>query len=208
ALMWRVEADPRLRSTMTAVYLLDRPPDWDRFLAAHEWATRLIPRIRMRVVDPPFALGMPTWVVDDQFDLSFHVRRVRLPEPGTLRQLLALVATDGMASFDRSRPPWRASLVEGLEDGRAAYVLKLHHSLTDGQGSVQLVGLLHSRKRGQSPDQAPPDAPAPAPRGASPRAPRGTSATGRASCAPCSASSPRRPSSPRRCWPTAAGPGG
>jgi WS/DGAT/MGAT family acyltransferase len=160
ALMWRVEADPRLRSTMTAVYLLDRPPDWDRFLAAHEWATRLIPRIRMRVVDPPFALGMPTWVVDDQFDLSFHVRRVRLPEPGTLRQLLDLVATDGMASFDRSRPPWRASLVEGLEDGRAAYVLKLHHSLTDGQGSVQLVGLLHSRKREPSPDKPLPDAPA------------------------------------------------
>src|SRR4029453_16055890 len=161
ALMWRVEADPRLRSTMTAVYLLDRPPDWDRFLAAHEWATRLIPRIRMRVLDPPFALGMPTWVVDDQFDLSFHVRRVRLPEPGTLRQLLDLVATDGMASFDRSRPPWRASLVEGLEDGRAAYVLKLHHSLTDGQGSVQLVGLLHSRKREPSPDKPLPRAPAP-----------------------------------------------
>ena len=161
ALMWRVEADPRLRSTMTAVYLLDRAPDWDRFLAAHEWATRLIPRIRMRVLDPPFALGMPTWVVDDQFDLSFHVRRVRLPEPGSLRQLLDLVASDAMASFDRSRPPWRASLVEGLEDGRAAYVLKLHHSLTDGQGSVQLVGLLHSRKREPSPDKPLPDPPAP-----------------------------------------------
>ena len=160
ALMWRVEQDPRLRSTMTVVYLLDRAPDWERFVAAHDWATRLIPRVRQRVVDPPLGLGMPTWVVDDQFDLSFHLRRVRLPEPGTLRQLLDLVAADAMASFDRSRPPWRASLVEGLEDDRTAYVLKLHHSMTDGQGGVQLVGLLHSRQREPSPGKPVPDLPA------------------------------------------------
>jgi len=161
ALMWRVEQDPRLRSTMTVVYLLDQAPDWDRLVAAHEWASRLIPRVRQRVVDPPFALGAPAWVVDDQFDLSFHLRRVRLPDPGTLRQLLDLVAGDAMASFDRSRPPWRASLVEGLEGDRTAYVLKLHHSMTDGQGGVQLVGLLHSRKREPSPDKPLPEPPAP-----------------------------------------------
>jgi diacylglycerol O-acyltransferase / wax synthase len=161
ALMWRIEADPRLRSTMTVVYLLDCAPDWDRLLAAHEWATRLIPRIRQRVMEPPLGLGMPTWVTDDEFDLGFHVRRLRLPEPGTLRQLLDLVQGDAMASFDRSRPPWRASLVEGLEDNRTAYVLKLHHSLTDGQGGTQLLGLLHSRTREPSPDKPLPDRPAP-----------------------------------------------
>ena len=161
ALMWRIEEDPRLRSTMTVVYLLDCAPDWDRLVAAHEWATRLIPRLRQRVVEPPLGLGMPTWVADDQFDLGFHVRRLRLPEPGTLRQLLDLVQGDAMASFDRSRPPWRASLVEGLEDERTAYVLKLHHSLTDGQGGTQLLGLLHSRKREPSPDKPLPDVPAP-----------------------------------------------
>src|SRR3954466_2321680 len=151
ALMWRVEADPRLRSTMTVVYLLDRTPDWDRLVAAHEWASRLIPRARQRVVEPPLGLGAPTWVVDDQFDLRFHLRRGGLPEPGTMRELLDLAAADAMASFDRTRPPWRAALVEGLEDGRAAYVLKLHHSLTDGQGATQLVGLLHSHTREPSP---------------------------------------------------------
>ena len=45
AVMWRVEADPRLRSTMTVVYLLDCTPDWDRLVAAHDWASRLIPRV-------------------------------------------------------------------------------------------------------------------------------------------------------------------
>jgi WS/DGAT/MGAT family acyltransferase len=161
ALLWRIEQDPRLRSTMTVVYLLDCAPAWDRLLAAHEWASRLIPRIRQRVVEPPLGLGAPTWVADDDFDLGFHLRRVRLPEPGTLRQLLDLVQGDAMASFDRSRPPWRASLVEGLEDDRTAYVLKLHHSLTDGQGGTQLLGLLHSRTREPSPDKPLPDPPTP-----------------------------------------------
>ena len=43
ATMWRMEADPRLRSPVAAVEVLDRPPDWHRFLAAHEWATRILP---------------------------------------------------------------------------------------------------------------------------------------------------------------------
>ena len=40
ALMWRAEADPRLRSTICALEMLDCAPDWERFLAAHEWGTR------------------------------------------------------------------------------------------------------------------------------------------------------------------------
>lgn len=161
ALMWRIETDPRLRSTITVIYLLDCEPDWARLVAAHEWASRLVPRMRQRVIDPPFGLGAPTWIVDEDFDLGFHLRRVRLPEPGIVRQLLDLAASDAMAGFDRSRPLWRASLVEGLEGGCAAYVLKLHHSVTDGQGGMQLVGLLHSRTREPSQDKPVREPPAP-----------------------------------------------
>jgi hypothetical protein len=39
ALMWRAEADPRLRSTICGLELLDCVPDWQRFVAAGEWAT-------------------------------------------------------------------------------------------------------------------------------------------------------------------------
>jgi len=78
-LMWRAEADPRLRSTICALEELDVAPDWNRFLAAHEWATRFVPRFRQRVVEPMLGVGVPTWVVDSDFDLHYHVRRVRLP---------------------------------------------------------------------------------------------------------------------------------
>lgn len=161
ALMWRAERDPRLRSTMLGVYVLDTVPEWERLVAAHEWGSRMIPRFRQRVVDPPLHLGRPAWVTDPGFDLGYHLRRIRLPEPGSFRQVLELAEQAAMTPFDRARSPWEAVLVEGLEDGRAAYFLKLHHTLTDGQGGVQLLGLLHSRKREPSPDKPMPDPPEP-----------------------------------------------
>jgi WS/DGAT/MGAT family acyltransferase len=147
ALMWRAEADPRLRSTICALEELDTTPDWERFLAAHEWATRLVPRFRQRVVEPALNLGMPAWVVDPDFDLHYHVRRVRLPEGAGFGDVLAAAEQVAMTPFDRVRALWEAVLFEGLPDGRAAYLLKLHHTLTDGMGGVQLLSQVHSRTR-------------------------------------------------------------
>jgi diacylglycerol O-acyltransferase len=44
--------------------------------------------------------------------------------------------------LDRSRPLWQITLVEGWPDDRAALVLKLHHTFTDGLGAVKLLNLL------------------------------------------------------------------
>ena len=163
ALMWRVESDARLRSTVMGVYLLDQVPDWERLRAAHDWGSRMIPRFRQRVVDPPLHLGAPTWVSDPDFDLGYHLRRVRLPPPGTFRQVLELAEQIAMTPFDRARSPWEAVLVEAVEDGRAAYFLKVHHTVTDGQGGIQMLGLLHSRTREPSPEKPMPEPPEPEP---------------------------------------------
>ena len=80
--MWRAEeADDRLRVNVSLLELLDPVPDWDRLFAAHEWASRMVPRMRERVVEPLFGLGTPTWVNAGHFDLSRHVHRVSLPAP-------------------------------------------------------------------------------------------------------------------------------
>lgn len=142
--MWRSEAEPRLRSQGILLELLDRVPDRERVLVAHDWGTREFWRLRERVVEDPLGLAAPHWVVDGDFDLAYHLRFVRLPEPGSFDQLLALAQVLHMTPFDRARPLWEAVLVEGLPDGRAAYLLKLHHSLADGQGIVQLIDLAHS----------------------------------------------------------------
>ena len=101
ALMWRAEADPRLRSTICSLEVLDTTPDWDRFLAAVDWATRLVPRFRQRVVEPALGLGHPAWVVDRDFDLHYHVRRVRLPGDGGWEAALRLAEQLAMVPFDR-----------------------------------------------------------------------------------------------------------
>jgi WS/DGAT/MGAT family acyltransferase len=161
ALMWRAEEDPRLRSTVCGVEDLDCTPDWGRFLAAHEWATRLVPRFRQRVVEPLGGIGTPAWVTDPDFDLHYHVRRVRLPENAGWADLLSAAEQVAMTPFDRARALWEAVLFEGLPDGRAAYMLKLHHSTSDGLGIVDLLSHVHSRTRESNPDKPQPLPPTP-----------------------------------------------
>lgn len=161
ALMWRAEADPRLRSTICALELLDRTPDWERFLAACDWGTRMVPRFRQKVVEPLLGLGSPCWVNDPDFDLHYHVRRVRLPEGGGWRELLSAAEQIAMTPFDRARSPWESILFEGLPDGRAAHLLKMHHSTTDGMGGTQLFSQLHSRSREHNPNKPQPPVPPP-----------------------------------------------
>jgi HAD superfamily hydrolase (TIGR01490 family) len=159
--MWRAEAaDHRLRVNVSLLELLDPVPDWDRLLAATEWASRMVPRMRQRVVEPAFALGTPTWVTVSDIDLSRHVHRVRLSPPGSLRQLLDATAEFAARPFDRDRPLWETLLVEGLADGRAGYAMKSHHSVTDGLGAVQLMMRLHSRSPEHDPDRPEPPVPA------------------------------------------------
>ncbi|HEX4106996.1 MAG TPA: wax ester/triacylglycerol synthase domain-containing protein [Solirubrobacteraceae bacterium] len=159
ALMWRTEADPRLRSTGVLFERLDREPDRDWVRAAHDRATREFWRLRQRVVEDPLGLAAPRWVVDPDFDLDYHLRFVRLPAPGSLQQVLEHAQILHQAPFDRQRPLWEAVLVEGVLGDQAAYLLKLHHSLADGQGIVQLIEFAHSDRpepRGRPPLPVPP----------------------------------------------------
>ena len=158
--MWRAEAsDPRLRANVTLLELLDPAPDWERLRAAHEWASRMVPRMRQRVVEPALGVGAPRWVTVPELDLDRHVRRVRLEEPGTMRQLLDVVGEFASAALDRDRPLWEVLFVEGLADGRAGYVVKTHHSTTDGLGAVQLMSRLHSRTAEHDPTRPEPPVP-------------------------------------------------
>jgi len=162
-LMWRAERHPQQSSTVAMLMILDQAPDWDRLHAAHDWATRLVPRMRQRVQDRPPALGAPTWVTDQAFELDYHLRRTRLPSSGEMNELLDFAQRAALTPFDRTRPLWEGTLVEGLDGGRAAYFLKLHHSLTDGMGGVQLMTLLQSRVREHTPKPSLPATESPAP---------------------------------------------
>jgi diacylglycerol O-acyltransferase / wax synthase len=142
ALLWNVERDPLLRSTIVTVALLERSPDWDRLRAKLDRGSRLIPRLRQRVLVPPLRLGPPQWSGDPDFDLDYHLRHVRLPFAGDLDAVLELVRPATMSGFDQERPLWEFTVVEGMDDGRAALVMKVHHSMTDGVGGMRLALML------------------------------------------------------------------
>jgi WS/DGAT/MGAT family acyltransferase len=144
-LMWRMDRYPNLRSAVVGMVVLDKATDPDRVRAAHEWGTRAVPRLRERLAEVPF--GRPEWVADADFALDEHLQFVDLPSPGSDRQLLDLAAAFAMEPFDRARPPWAARMINGLSGGRSAYVLKLHHAMSDGIGIVQLLSFMFSRQR-------------------------------------------------------------
>lgn len=142
AFTWYMEQDPILRSTVVAVAWLERSPDWDVLVRKLDRSTRLSPGFRDRVEESPGRLATPRWVADEGFDLSWHLRRVDAPAPHTPDTVIDFARTAATSAFDHSRPLWEFTLIEHLEEGRAAMVMKIHHSLMDGLGGMQLALLL------------------------------------------------------------------
>jgi WS/DGAT/MGAT family acyltransferase len=102
----------------------------------------LLRPFRRRLVEVPFGLDRPVWIDDPHPDMTHHVRKVRVKRPGGERELGALVGEVFARKLDRNRPMWEIVLVEGLERGRAAIIVKVHHSLVDGVRGARLYELL------------------------------------------------------------------
>ena len=139
SILWRIERDPVLRSTVTAVSILDRMPVWNDYRQRMLDAADRIPWLRQVVVDAPLGIGSPSWVDTEDFDIDYHLRRVRLPHPCAFDELLNFAAREAMAEFDRARPPWEFTLVEGFDGDGAALIQKFHHAATDGVGAIRLA---------------------------------------------------------------------
>jgi diacylglycerol O-acyltransferase len=112
--------------------------DYDRLVALIADRIAFVPRYRQRIRTVPGRLANPVWVDDDDFDLTFHVRRSALPRPGSMGQLRDLVGRIMSRQLDRNRPLWEVYLIEGLEHGRFAILSKSHQVLVDGVSTVDL----------------------------------------------------------------------
>ena len=143
AFSWYMEKDPLLRSTVVSVMIIDGSLDFDLLMERLERSTRQSPGFRHRVVMPPLRLATPRWVVDPDFDLDWHVRRFEAAPPKTLQTVLEFARKTGMAGLDKDRPLWEFTVIEGLQGGQTAVVTKLHHSLTDGVGGMDVARLLY-----------------------------------------------------------------
>ena len=138
ALMWALEKDPALRSTITVVFVFDSTIQREVLTHRFERLSRVVPKLRQRVRSNTLSAAPPRWEIDPYFDLAYHLWWVRAPGQATMRDVLAVAEPIAMSGFDRARPLWRAVVVECLPKGRSAIVFKLHHSITDGVGGIQL----------------------------------------------------------------------
>ena len=112
--------------------------DYERLVDLITERIALVPRYRQKVRFIPGRLANPVWVDDEDFDVTYHVRRSALPKPGTDGQLRELVGRLMGRRLDRNRPLWEIYLVEGLEGGRVGIVTKTHHAMVDGVAAVDI----------------------------------------------------------------------
>ncbi len=120
------------------------PPSYEELLAELERRLVAVPNFRLRRVEVPLGLGRARWADAEAFDLSDHVKRTALPEPGGAEELQALFGRVMSHPVNHERPPWEMWLVEGLAGGRFALLHKMHHALVDGIASVQVLETLFS----------------------------------------------------------------
>jgi diacylglycerol O-acyltransferase / wax synthase len=142
ALLWAIGDDPVMRPTIVALMVLDGTPAWSEVAARVERLTRAVPRLRSRVVVRAPGRGRPQFVVDPAFELSTHVRRIRLPDGCGIRDVLDLAQTMATSGFDTALPLWEAVFVEEVGGEASVLVMKVHHSLIDGVGGLAVLAQL------------------------------------------------------------------
>ena len=114
-----------------------------------ELQLKKIPLFRTKLIQSPGRFARPYWLVDDDFDVEFHLRHIALPKPGDWRQLCILMARLHSRPIDMSRPLWESYVIEGLDNieglPKNCFVIytKIHHSIVDGGGADNFMAAIH-----------------------------------------------------------------
>jgi WS/DGAT/MGAT family acyltransferase len=130
-----------------SVSILDPPEGGEaltleRLTELIESRLHLVPPFRRRLVEVPFGLDQPYWIEDPDFDIEFHVRELALPAPGDDHQLAVQAVRLHARPLDRRRPLWETYLIHGLQGGRQAIYVKVHHAAIDGVSGNDLLAAL------------------------------------------------------------------
>jgi diacylglycerol O-acyltransferase / wax synthase len=137
------DSDPHVSLAVGALAVLEGPmPEFAPFVEGLGERLTKVPRFKQVLHTHPLDLGAPAWVDDVGFDLSHHVRRAAVPQPGDDAALFRLVADLMERRLDRDHPLWESWMIEGLDDGQWAILIKIHHCIADGIATTQLLARL------------------------------------------------------------------
>jgi WS/DGAT/MGAT family acyltransferase len=138
-----LERDASSHMHVGSVLTFEGPaPTHEELIAAIERRLHLVPRYRQRLAFVPLEQGRPVWVDDPHFNPAYHVRHTALPRPRTDVELKRLAGRLFSQRLDRDKPLWEIWLVQGLQGGRFALVVKTHHCLVDGVSGVDIATVL------------------------------------------------------------------
>jgi diacylglycerol O-acyltransferase len=161
AFSWYLERDPMLRIPVVVVVLLDKEPDRETLRRRVSDAVRHVPELAQTVFVPPLRLAPPRWTRAASVDLDWHLREVAAAPLYDDAAVLDIARIEATTPFDVQRPLWTVTLVSGLNQGRAALILRFHHALTDGVGGVALATELFDLERTPTLGATPRDLPVP-----------------------------------------------
>jgi diacylglycerol O-acyltransferase / wax synthase len=150
---------PSVFGHVTGLMIYDRPsPDYLPIEAVYTRYAAMLSHIgplHRRLVEVPFELDRPYWIVDPELDLDYHIRELDVPSPGFVDQLAEQVARIIGRPLDRTRPLWEVYVIGGLQDNQWALVTKYHHASLDGAAGARLLTMLHHT----TPEPTPPPEP-------------------------------------------------
>lgn len=110
-------------------------------------ASRLdrVPRFRQDIRVPKRGMGAPFWADARAFDVTLHVRELRLEPPAGEAQLLRAVEDLRALPFDARHPRWAMWFLTGLPGRKVALYVKIHHSIADGLAAMTIISALLDR---------------------------------------------------------------
>ncbi len=127
------DEDENTSMAIASIAVFEGPaPSHKKIMARVAKRLPLLPHYRQKLCPVPLHLGLPVWVDDPDFELSYHIRHIALPKPGGDRELAELMARVMSQRLDRNHPLWEYWVVDKLAHGRWALISKVHHCMFDG----------------------------------------------------------------------------
>ena len=128
------------RMHMTAFMIFEKPKGQQL-----SFGPRLVETYRASEAAKPFNYklkwldkGLASWETVKP-DMSYHVRHLAIPAPGSMQQFYETVSFLNTSLLDRGHPLWECYVIDGIEHDRIAVMIKVHHALIDGEGGLRVM---------------------------------------------------------------------
>lgn len=152
-LAWESDVQPQftIKAVVLDVSQGREPVTFETVRAAVPALVEHVEPLQWQLLTSRLRFGRPWWIARPGVDLDYHVKKVTAAAPGGERELAATISAILEAPADRSRPLWQLWYVDGLADGRVAFVLRMHHAVADGMASLHLLETIYSADPETSP---------------------------------------------------------